>query len=48
MSDAAFMGAPAGAGTGHHHTPTDAIPSDDRGAEGGPPSHDDPLKPTVP
>ena len=48
MSDAAFCGAPAGAGMGHHHPATEALPDDDRGADGGPPSHEDPLKPRVP
>jgi hypothetical protein len=47
MSDAAFGGAEAGAGMGHHHPATETLPDDDRGVEGGPPSHEDPLKPRV-
>jgi hypothetical protein len=48
MSDAAFGGAPAGAGMGHHHPASETLPDDDRGADGGAPSHEDPLKPQVP
>jgi hypothetical protein len=46
MSEAALRGSPAG-GIGHHHPATDTLPPDDRGAEGGPPSHEDPLGPSV-
>lgn len=46
MSEAALRGSPAG-GIGHHHPATDTLPPDDRGVEGGPPSHEDPLGPSV-
>ena len=46
MSEGALRGSPAG-GMGHHHRAMDALPSDDRGVEGGPPSHEDPLGPSV-
>jgi hypothetical protein len=45
MSEAAFGGSPLGAGMGHRHADAETLPPDDRGVEGGPPSHDDPLKP---
>jgi hypothetical protein len=47
LSESALRGSPAG-GMGHHHRELDVLPPDDRGAEGGPPSHDDPLRPPVP
>ncbi|MGZ5290299.1 MAG: hypothetical protein ACXWE5_12515 [Actinomycetota bacterium] len=46
MSEAALRGSPAG-GIGHHHPAIDALPPDDRGVESGPPSHEDPLGPSV-
>jgi hypothetical protein len=46
MSEAALRGSPAG-GMGHHHRSSDVLPPDDRGVEGGPPSHEDPLGPSV-
>jgi hypothetical protein len=45
MSEAAVGGSPAGAGMGHRHGELETLPPDDRGVEGGPPSHEDPLKP---
>ena len=46
MSESALRGSPAG-GMGHHHTALSSLPADDRGVEGGPPSHEDPLKPPL-
>lgn len=47
ISESALRGSPAG-GMGHHHEPaSEVLPPDDRGVEGGPPSHEDPLGPPV-
>ena len=46
LSESALRGSPAG-GMGHHHRASEVLPPDDRGVEGGPPSHEDPLGPSV-
>jgi hypothetical protein len=46
LSEGALLGSPAG-GIGHHHPASEMLPPDDRGAEGGPPAHEDPLGPSV-
>jgi hypothetical protein len=46
LSESALRGSPAG-GMGHHHQASEVLPPDDRGVEGGPPSHEDPLGPSV-
>jgi hypothetical protein len=46
ISESALRGSPAG-GMGHHHPASEVLPPDDRGVEGGPPSHEDPLGPSV-
>jgi len=48
MSEAAFGGAPLGAGMGHHHPASETLPSDDHGVEDGAVAHEDPLKPPMP
>lgn len=48
MSESGFGGAAAGSGMGRRHADEEhSLPDDDRGAPGGPPSHDDPLDPRV-
>jgi hypothetical protein len=46
ISEAALRVSPAG-GMSHHHPASEVLPPDDRGVEGGPPSHEDPLGPSV-